>query len=117
MVAASLRADATDTDTFFEVLASKLAAALGERVRLEQGGRLKRGARIQGLSVEVGDLELSAERHRGAVRCQVRHSVRGIVLRSEDVEVDEWLRVLVAALVGEAERNDRTRAALGALLA
>jgi hypothetical protein len=42
--------------------------------------------------------------------------VRGVVLRSEEVEVDQWLAQLGRTLADEAERSAAARAALQALL-
>ncbi|HZD67200.1 MAG TPA: hypothetical protein VE152_13975, partial [Acidimicrobiales bacterium] len=54
LLSASLRADASDTETFFEVLSKKLVAALGERVSLErEGGLFRRDHRVREISVEL----------------------------------------------------------------
>jgi hypothetical protein len=38
--------------------------------------------------------------------------VRGVVLKTEEVPVDQWVQNLAAALANFAEKNSRTRAAL-----
>lgn len=117
VLSAALRADAADTDTFFQVLAAKLADALGERVRLERGGgRIRKDPRVKRVEVRLGDELLQAERDGGSVRCSVKREVRGIVLRTEQVALDQWLAALAAKLSEEAGRSAATRAALEGLL-
>jgi hypothetical protein len=117
MVTASLRADASDTDTFFSVLGAKLSSALGERVAVKRGGGLlRRDNRVQEVSVALGDQTFEARRDRGRVACQVRHAVRGVVLRTEELGFDAWLMALARQLAEEAKRSEATRLALESLL-
>ena len=54
LLAASLRADAVDAETFFRVLAAKLADALGDRVTLERAKGLRKKDRpATGLVVDL----------------------------------------------------------------
>jgi hypothetical protein len=117
MVTASLRADASDTDTFFSVLGAKLSSALGERVALKRGGGfLRRDDRVQEVSGTLGDQTFAARRDKGALVCQVRHAVRGVVLRTEELNFDAWLVALARQLAVEARRSEATRVALESLL-
>lgn len=117
MVTASLRADASDTDTFFSVLGAKLSSALGERVALKRGGGLlRRDDRVQQVSVSLGDQTFAARRDKGRVVCQVQHAVRGVVLRTEEMTFDAWLVALARQLAEEAKRSEATRVALESLL-
>ncbi|MGH9102176.1 MAG: hypothetical protein ACRDYD_04210 [Acidimicrobiales bacterium] len=117
LMMASLRADAGDVGTFFQVLVSKLVEALGDRVAVERaGGLLHRDPSIKRVVVSLGDVQLEASRGAGSVSCLVRHAVRGVVLRSEEVGLDEWLVSLARGLAGEARRSAATRAALESLL-
>lgn len=117
LLTASLRADAADNDTFFEVLGAKLSSALGPRVTLERAGsRFSRDRSVRGVSVDLGDTVLSAGRVKGRVTCQARRSVRGIVVRTEELDCDEWLARLAQALAEEARHSATTRAALQSLL-
>lgn len=117
LLTASLRADASDNDTFFEVLGAKLTSALGERVSLERaGGFLRKDPRVRTISVDLGDTVLSATREKGRITCQARRSVRGIVLKTQELDFDGWLVRLAQSLSEEAKRSASTRAALQALL-
>lgn len=117
LLTASLRADTSDTDVFFEALGTKLTSVLGERVTLERGGGfLKRDSRVRTISVDLGDTVLTATKEKGRVTCQARRAVRGIVLKTEELDFDTWLRRLAQALADEAKRSEATRVALQSLL-
>lgn len=122
LVAAQVRADAADTDTFFKVLASKLSDALGDRVKIERaGGLLKRDKQVVGVELDLtsagAGTVLSARRERGGVvSCNVARRVRGIVLSSKPVSMSEWVEELVGALGDEAKRSEQTWTALHGLL-
>lgn len=122
LVAAQVRADAADTETFFKVLVAKLSDALGDRVKIERaGGLLKRDKPVVGLELDLtsagAGTVLSARRERGGVvSCTVARRVRGIVLSSKPVSMSEWVDELVYALGDEAKRSEQTWAALHGLL-
>jgi hypothetical protein len=122
LLAAQLRADASDTATFFTVLVDKLRDALGPRVRVDQegGGWRRRPVQVTAVEVDLTDggdgLVLRAERHGGEVRCSIARPVRGIVLSTRPVPVSEWLAALVDGLARRAERSQQDRDALGGLL-
>lgn len=121
LVAAQVRSYASDTDTFFEVLASKLKDALGDRVKLERiGGLLKRNHPVGGIELDLTSsgegVVLRAKREPNGVACSVARTVRGIVLSTKPVPVAEWIDELLGALSQEAERSERTWTALHGLL-
>lgn len=116
LLAASLRADASDVRVFVEALATKLELSFPERTRVERGGRVLGAKRVRMVSVELGDGRYELEQSDGSVttrRCTV---VRGISLKSAELGLDEWIDALSAQLVVEADRSDRGRAALERLL-
>ncbi|MGH9207671.1 MAG: hypothetical protein ACRD1G_14140 [Acidimicrobiales bacterium] len=117
LLSAALRADTADLDVFFEVLGTKLTGVLGDRVRIErQGGGLRRGHRLNVISVHLGDDRLELSGRKGVIVARIAHEVRGVVLRTEEVDLPEWLDRLVQDLEAESRRSASTRAALEALL-
>jgi len=122
LVAAQVRANAADTGTFFRVLASELAQALGDRVKLERsGGLLKRDRPVTGIELDLtgagAGTILSARRAKGGVvACTVARRVRAIVLSTKQVSMSEWVEELVSALGDEARRSEQTWKALHGLL-
>jgi len=120
-LSAVMRADASDTDSFFRVLASKLADALGDRVQIRrEGGMFKRDKPAVGIVVDLSTgagIVLEATRRGGGIDCVVSRPVRGIVISSKPVTLPEWIDNLTHALAAEARQSERTWAALHGLLA
>ncbi|MDX6687741.1 MAG: hypothetical protein QOF86_3869 [Baekduia sp.] len=115
LLASALKADARDVDVFFDVLVAKLADVLPEQVEVQRGGLLGR-AGAKAVVVTLGDRRYEAERNRKRVACRRRTVVRGIALKSEELDVAAWIDALSADLVDEAARNERARLALEGLL-
>lgn len=116
LLAASLRADATDLRAFVEALATKLELSFPERCRIERTGLLGK-KHVRRISVELGERRYELDNDDGvaaARRCSV---VRGISLKSEELSLEEWIDELAAQLVAEADRSERGRDALQRLLA
>ena len=121
MVAASIRADASDVDTFFRVLVAKMSDALGDRVKVKRsGGRLKRDRPATGVEVDLttggAGVVLAATREHDAITCTVARRVRGIVLSTRAVSMTDWIDELVSALADEAKKSEQTWSALHGLL-
>jgi len=119
-LSAAIRADASDTDSFFRVLAQKLADALGERVVIRrEGGLFKRERSAVGITVDLASgagVVLEANRRGGGIDCLVNKPVRGIVISSKEVSLADWLDSLAKALADEARQNRQTWSALHGLL-
>jgi hypothetical protein len=121
MVAASIRADASDTETFFRVLVAKMSDALGDRVTVKRsGGILKRDRPVTGVEMDLTNsgegIVLAASREHNSISCTVARRVRGISLSTKQVPMPEWIEELVSALSAEAERSEQTWSALHGLL-
>lgn len=118
MIAASLRADTADLGTFIESLAVKLEDAVPGLVEVERAKLGFRGPKVvRKLAVDAGGdrLELISA---GGDRVQAlrAHISGGIVLKTEPIDIDNWMVELSEALAREAGRNQRTRQALERLL-
>jgi hypothetical protein len=121
MIAASIRADGSDTDTFFRVLVAKMSDALGDRVSVKRsGGLLKRDRPVTGVEMDLTNagkgVLLAAAREHGAITCTVARRVGGIALSTKQVSMSEWIEELVAALAEEAKRSQQTWSALHGML-
>ncbi len=120
-LSAAIRADASDTDSFFRVLVSKLADALGDRVQIKrEGGLFKRDRPVVGITIDLSTgagVVLAAMRKGGGIECTISRPVRGIVVSSKPVTLPEWLDALARALAAEAQQSEQTWAALHGLLA
>ncbi|MHB2021926.1 MAG: hypothetical protein ACYCO3_01145 [Mycobacteriales bacterium] len=117
LVAASLRADRTDTGVFVEVLAAKLEQALPDFTEVERsGGRFGRPRRVDAIRVNLGERSFRLVRSGSAIRTEVEHRVRGVRLSGNEVGAEEWLQALAEALTAAAATETRTREALARLL-
>jgi hypothetical protein len=95
------------------VLSSQLGDAFGERLRVERrGGLLRKSDEIKAMEVALGGDSYRAEVDSGSLACSVGHSSGGIRIRSEQVQIDEWLRRLLTAVKAEAAHSQAARLAL-----
>jgi hypothetical protein len=118
LLAASLRADSSDLHAFTEALAVKLTEAMPGATQVEQARSKMFGPKqVRRISVDAGDerLELKVT-DRGAIQTSCARLSGGIVLKTEELGTDEWLRRLSAALAEQASRSQTTRQALERLL-
>jgi hypothetical protein len=118
LVAASLRADATDLGAFVEALAVKLEGALPGGVEVERrgGGLRSREKRVRRISIAMDDARYDLVRSGEAISTSRCSEVRGIVIKSEPLDLDEWIDALSRELTERARRSERARLALERLL-
>ncbi len=118
LLAASLRADAGDATAFLEALATKLGGALPQRTQIERGGGLFSHAHpVRRITVRLGEWEyaLVAEPS-GSLLPSRTHAVRGITLKSEPLDLDQWIEELSADLADLARTSLQDQTALRRLL-
>jgi hypothetical protein len=119
LVAASLRADTTDLVAFVEALATKLEGALPGDVTVERkgGGLLGRGTRhVRRISVGMEEGRYDLEWAGAKLETSRCNEVRGIVIKSERLSLDEWIDALSRELTDRAQKSERSRIALQRLL-
>jgi hypothetical protein len=117
LLAASLRADATDTAASLDALAARLEGALPGQVEVQRkGGLFGGGKRVRRIAVRLGDTHYEIEGEHGALVARRRNVVRGIALKSEELGVDAWIEGLSADLLALAQRSEQGRLALERLL-
>jgi hypothetical protein len=117
LLAASLRADTADLGAFVEALAAKLEEAVPRAVRVERKRDGMFGPKVvREISLDAGDRRLQLRAEHGNVQCRCARLSGGIVLKSEDLQTDEWLTVLSEALADQARSSATTREALERLL-
>ncbi len=109
---------ARDTRGFLPLLAIVLEGALPEETEItRKGGLFVRQKPIQKVAVTLGDTTYAMEdTGRGPLSAQRIKVVRGIVLKTETVPVDEWLTELSAHVSARAGQNERAFFALQKLL-
>ena len=114
LFAASLRADITDVKAFLEALASKLEGSLPtQTVVTRQSGLFSREHPVKEIAVTLGEYQYRISRERqGALVALRAKVVRGIVLKTEQLPVEQWIEELAGALAEIAAQSTQARAAL-----
>lgn len=117
LLAASLRADASDLGAFVEALAVKLEDAVPGAVTVERRrDGLLGPRRVRRIALDAGGVRLELLSGGGELQTFCSRTSGGIVLRRERVGTDEWLRALGEALAAAAADSMQTRQALERLL-
>lgn len=92
-------------------LADRLERALPDHVDVERGGFRRR---IKTLTVGFEPEQFRIEMHGHRTRPLIDHVVRGVCVRTDEVEMDDWLDRLARALADEATKSTTVRLALEA---
>jgi hypothetical protein len=118
LYAASLRADYSDAGAFLEALAAKFAGALPAHTKVTRHASLfLRERPVKEIVVTLGEFQYRIGRERqGPLLAQRSHFVRGIVLSSEHVAVEQWIEELAEALAQLAAHNQQAHLALSRFL-
>lgn len=121
-VAAALRADTTDLDTYHRVLSSTIGSLLPSgMVEVDYERTLSdrmagRKGRARTITLRLGEATLQLESGHGRIVATVAKEVRGVTISRREVQVDEWVRELAATLVNAAADSSNARDALAKLL-
>jgi hypothetical protein len=114
MLAASLRADTTDLNAFMEALATKLTGSLPNQTQvIRHSSIFSRAHPVKEIMVTLGEFQYRITRERqGQLVTSRAKVVRGIVLKTEQVPMDEWIGNLAYGLAQESARSSQSRIAL-----
>jgi hypothetical protein len=122
LIAAALRADRADIESYTRVLTSVLGDALPpgmvtvDRKRTMADRVAGRDGTPVALLVVTPDEQLELRQERHGVTGEIRQVVRGVTIKRRTVGVDEWLVALAGVLSRLAQRSAAARAALTDLL-
>jgi hypothetical protein len=112
MAVSQLASNSTDLRIMLKLLVSQLAAVLGDRITVERAGRFRKSDDVKSVRIILGDDALEAVVEGASVRCSIGHSSGGIRIRSEQVDMAQWLTRLLTTLQSEAAHSEQTRLAL-----
>ncbi len=114
LLAASLRADSSDTKAFLEALATKLEGSLPDRTTVTRHSSLfSRDHPVKEITVLLGDYQYRIGRERqGPIMAQRAKVVRGIVLKTEQIPLEQWIEELAGELAQVAASSAQARSAL-----
>ncbi len=118
LYAASLRADYSDAGAFLEALAVKFEGALPTHTKVTRHtGLFSREHPIKEIAVTLGEFQYRIGKERqGPLLAQRSHFVRGIVLSSEQIAVEQWIEEVAGALAQLAAHNQQAHMALSRFL-
>jgi hypothetical protein len=114
LFAASLRSDYTDAKAFLEALAVKLEGSLPQHTFVtRQSSIFSRDHPVKEIAVSLGDYQYRIGKQRqGPLLAQRAKVVRGIVLKTEPIAVEQWIEELASGLAQVAASSAQARAAL-----
>lgn len=118
MLAASMRYDASDIESFVSSVAARMGSLFpaNTEVRLKRKSLRSKEKIVESITVTFEDNLFGLDRRSGRLVARYSQSVRGIVLKSMELTVSEWIEKLATAAAFEAERAGKDRAALAKLL-
>lgn len=114
LLASSLRADTTDLATFLEVLATKLEGALPNQTSVTRQSKLfSREHPVREIVITLGEYQyrISRSQH-GALTTLRAKVVRGIVLKTDQISMEQWIEELATELAAHASQSSQARVAL-----
>lgn len=114
LFAASLRADSTDIKAFMEALAVKLQGSLPNQTTVaRQSGLFAKEHPVKEIAVTLGDYQYRIAREKqGPIITQRAKVVRGIVLKTDQIPLEQWINELASSLAEEASNSAQAHAAL-----
>ena len=113
MIAASLRRDTEDVRLHGQAVLASLAAALpAEFARVDRSGGFLRKEKINALRVSIGDRRFVLKDAAAGLISEVCHESGGVVMSTNDVAFDVWVRELLSALSSAADRSASAAQAL-----
>jgi hypothetical protein len=114
ILAATLHGGLQESRDLLEFLAQKFEGPLSNLMSVRRkGGLLSKNKIIEEITLRFEDRHFQITRDgRGFVSAKILKEVRGVVLKTDKVEVDGWLRELAAELSRQAERSAALKSAL-----
>src|SRR5262249_13295858 len=103
---------------YVEALAHKLELALPAMTQVDRRskGFLSREKIVQRIQVSLGDYRYLLQADGGRVQCSRAKTVRDVTIKTEPLEVDDWVRAMAPDLQARAAQSAEARAALERLV-
>lgn len=114
VLAAALRMDHQEAGDLLEFLAQKLEQALPQNTTVTRGGWfLSKEHPVQEITVHFDNYQykISREQH-GSFTAKVMKLVRGVVLKTTEIPIDQWTDEVAQQIAELAKRSSQTRSAL-----
>jgi hypothetical protein len=113
VLAATLRIEHQESGDLLEFLAKKLELILPQQTTVARsGGLFSKNHPVKEIMVRFNDSHYQLVRHQGSLSAKVMKLVRGVVLKTTEVSVDQWTEEIAQQLVQLAQHSAQTRNAL-----
>lgn len=114
LLAASLRADTTDLKAFLEALAVKLEGAMPDNTVVARQNKLfSREHPVREILITLDEYQYRiSHEQQGPLLAQRAKVVRGIVLKTDQLSMDQWIGELAEGLARQAQTSSQARIAL-----
>src|SRR6185369_2200014 len=113
VLSAALRMDSGEAGDLLEFLAQKLSQALPNQTQVERGGWMLSAKKpVNKITVQFEEKHFEIARQKTGCSARVMKVVRGVVLKTTDVGVDEWTQDVARELFKVAEHNAKAKEAL-----
>jgi hypothetical protein len=117
VLAAALHSDRKEAKSTIEYLAKRFEAMLPDHTTVVRGGWLLSSDKpVKELKIEFDDFHYILNSDRQGVTGKELKIVRGVVLKSREVSLEEWINLMADALMKYAEKNASARQALSDFL-
>lgn len=113
ILAASLRMDKQESSELVESLATRLQSLLPDSTTIERGGWMLSSVRpVKKLIVRFNDLHLGLVKEKSRVTATSMKIVRGVVLKTSEISLDEWIKTLATELTKASNSSSEMKTAL-----
>jgi hypothetical protein len=113
VLAAALRMDNQESGDLLEFLAQKLEQSLPQNISVTRsGGFLSKTRPVKAITVRFPDYHYQLSRQQGTLSARVQKLVRGVVLKTAEISVEQWIAEVAQQLAILAQQSAQARAAL-----
>ena len=113
VLAAALQMDHQESGDLLEFLAKKLELTLPQQTTVVRaGGLFAKSHPVKEITVRFNDYHYQIARQQGSLSAKVMKLVRGVVLKTTEVSVEQWTEEISQQLVQLAQHSAQTRSAL-----
>jgi hypothetical protein len=113
ILATALRMDKSESKELVETLATRLQAILPESTTVERAGWMLSSNRpVKNLVVRFDDIHLGLAKDKSRVTATIMKIVRGVVLKTSEVSLDDWIKALATELNKASVTNAGMKKAL-----
>ncbi len=113
VLVAAMQMDKAHATELLESLAVRFEQALPENTEVKRGGGIFSKKKVEQLTLKFGEFQYQLEREKtGSVCAREMKAVRGVVLKTSEIGVDECIKRIAQQLSLLADKNSAARQTL-----